>query len=285
MHRMSTSTTITFLIQGVLVDRQILLLTYKISVSSAKRRQMASIVNIQNSLLNKLIDLIEIKRKSIFKLIDEKRGNVSKEQIKTYINEIVVIIENENINQQMSQQMDSNLSKTPSQISESEDNNQIDVIDVPKSDGQNSGFFDNYKSLKTEDKLDIIFHKVLDLTSKVESNEKLINQNLRQTKSSQQQRQSYFKPQLKRKTDLLMKTSNDNKLPQIQENRKTRKITNNKNFYPIYESYDNHYRRLLQTKQISSQMPYNYDLSQHFLEERHIRQNSFQWQSQHIPGR
>ena len=204
---------------------------------------MASIINNNILLLNKLIDLIDNKRNSIFKLIDEKRGNVSKEQIKIYINEMAVIIENEKINQEKSQQIANNSSNILPQMTESEDNIETNVIDVPTIDGQNTGSIDNYTNLKTEDKLDIIFHKVLDLTSKVETNRKLINQKFNQTNSSRQQRQRYSEPQLKKNNDKPLKIFNNSfKKPKPFKHQNFR---NDRNFYPIYEKYDNILRQQL----------------------------------------
>lgn len=53
-------------------------------------------------------------------------------------------------------------------------------LNIRHNSAQISSQFDNYKNMSIDEKMDVIFNKVIDLTSKVESNTKLLDQKVKE---------------------------------------------------------------------------------------------------------
>jgi hypothetical protein len=114
--------------------------------------------------------------------------------------------------------------------------------------------------LSSEEKIKFIFHKVLDLTSEVDSNTKALNQFQAIHNPDQQiwRKKSFnqWPQQLNRWNNFTYRKNSS----RDSNNYKSRQITHpSRNFYPIYENLDNYYRYLINGQQVPQLIPnYNY---------------------------
>ncbi len=216
--------------------------------------------------ISNLFQNVLTKRDLLFTAIDSKRGNVSKNQIKSYINEMVNLIKSEKINYEKSDNSLIDITLTPTQntsnLNSTSINIDIEESVVPQNSGTNSikvrKTRDDYKNLSSEEKVDLIFHKVLDLTSKVDT--KALNKiqtNCNPDQQNWRKRSFNRKPQPLNRWNNLMSRKNGS---HDSNNYKTgQKTYSSRNFYPIYENFDNYYRYLINGQQLLQPLPnYNY---------------------------
>ncbi len=136
------------------------------------------VITTQFSIYN-LYQNVLTKRDLLFTSIDSKKGNVPKNQIKIYINEIVNLIKSEKINYEKRDNSLIDITLTPIQNRPNLNNTYFNIEIEESVHSQNSSTnstevhkaTDDYKNMSSEEKIDLIFHIVLDLTSKVDSNQ------------------------------------------------------------------------------------------------------------------
>jgi outer membrane murein-binding lipoprotein Lpp len=174
-------------------------------------------------LLNKINNLMLNKSKLINESIDNKKGNVSKDEVRNWIKELTEIVSNEKNSYELSV-------NTPT-------NGETIVIDsqIPVENQTNQIHMnDNQQDISTQDRTDQLIHQVKTLTTKVEQ----ISQKCQS---------------IEMRLNLTTEEANQRQHNRYQNNRQFQNRTGfrnpiryqkDRNFYPIYSNYDNNYRRV-----------------------------------------
>ena len=184
-----------------------------------------------NSVINfasKICNLFEIEKQSLIESIDNKKGNVSKDVIKQYLSELTNLVNEEKLKIEKSDEI------TPTSANSSilTINNTNELID---SHINGYDIVDNRSNIN--EKFDVLFNRVSNLTSKVEqNNEILIREFEVKTQKFSDQKNGKFE----------RKQKNRRQINSSQQYGKDR------NFYPIYEKSDNNYRQQLYQQNVQN---------------------------------
>lgn len=125
-------------------------------------------------MFTKISDLITAKRDSIMEAIDRKSGNIARDNIKQFINDLTDVVINE-VND-----IKNNTNITPTNI-----NNDNDVLSVSQTNANLneclstqsinlSQIKHKFTELSTDDKINELFAKVIDLSEKVDKNSEFV---------------------------------------------------------------------------------------------------------------